>query len=85
MIDAAFDPAIAAVFRTAKEYGGGLGGVNDINEWPWDWVDLATTLRAIENAYERALIAKAKLPPREVVFNKKRLEDWIEMHKDQDD
>ena len=51
----------------------------------WDWVDLATTLRAIENAYERALIAKAKLPPREVVFSKKRLEDWIEMHKDQDD
>ncbi len=85
MIDAAFDPAIAAVFRTAKEYGGGLGGVNDVNEWPWDWVDLATTLRAIENAYERALIAKAKLPPREVVFSKKRLEDWIEMHKDQDD
>jgi len=82
-VDAAFDPAIAAVFRTAKEYGG-LGGIQDVNDWPWDWVDLATMLRAIENAYERALIAKAPLPPREIVFNKRRLEDWIEMHKDSD-
>jgi len=42
-------------------------------------------LRAIENAYERALLAKAPLPPREIVFKKQRLEDWIEMHKDSDD
>jgi hypothetical protein len=41
-------------------------------------------LRGIENAYERALLAKAPLPPREIVFNKKLLEDWIEMHKDSD-
>lgn len=42
-------------------------------------------LRAIESSYERALIAKAPLPPREIVFDKKRLEDWIETHKDQND
>jgi len=83
-VDAAFDPAIAAIFRTAKEYGG-LGGIHDVNDWPWDWVDLSTMLRAIENAYERALIAKAPLPPKEIVFNRRRLEDWIDMHKDSND
>ncbi len=77
-MDAAFDPTIAAIFRVARDYGTGLGGIQDAADWPWDWIELAALLRIIDNTYERAAMAKAPLPPREIVFDKVYLDEWIE-------
>jgi len=66
------------------EAGHGLGGIQDISEWPWTWMRLAAYVKTIRNVYQRAEYTddpETAIPPRWMFWDADALDEWFDERK----